>query len=137
MTARCSLDDFISNNKYEVRVSPFCRTVTFPGSSYRVPSGMLFDLLALEGKGFQLEAPSLREGVDISKSVGLAFILNSKGKRTGYHLSSRGGQNIDGKYFGYFLEDDIMIFGSQHQRFRRATDPKRTELYRKLQLPYV
>lgn len=139
MTARCSLDDFIRNNKYEVRVSLFSVTVHFSGVDYRVPAGRLFDLQALEGKGFQLESNSVREGTDISKSVGSAFILYREGKKTGYLLSAYGGQNSDGtkKYQGYYIEDEIGRFGNDQIRMKRMLDKRRRKLSSSLSLPYL
>ena len=139
MVTRCSLDDFIRNNRYEVRVSPFSATAHFPGGDYRVPAGRIFDLQALEGKGFQLETDSVREGTDISKGVGFAFILDHAGKKTGYLLSAYGGQDSDGtnQYHGYHIEDERGRFGNQQEGLKRMLNKKRQELSFRLPLPYL
>ncbi len=135
-SVRCSLDDFIEKNKYTVRVAPSSDAVEL-GTGYHVLPGLLFDLLALKGKEYQLEAPSVVEGTDISKSVGFAYILDECGNKTGYHLSSYCGQNPDGtgKYFGYFIEEDSFIESSLAERLKKTL--RGFKISRELPLPYV
>lgn len=139
MAVRCSLDDFLRYNKYQVRVSPYSLTVHFPGVGYHVPAGRIFDLQALEGKSFQLETDSVRAGTDISTGVGFAFILDRAGKKTGYLLGAYGGQNSDGtkQYHGYYIEDERGRFGNKQERMKRMLDKRRRELASCLPLPYL
>ncbi len=132
MAVRCSLDDFIRSNTHEVRVSPYSKSVKFPGIGYLVPPEALYDLSVLQGRGFQLEK-DVPKGTDISKDPGLAYILDKEGKPTGYRLCSSGGIGADGKvHTSYFLEDDIPLKGTRQERFRRHKQyMKRMDLRRR------
>ncbi len=61
-----------------------------------------FDLESLTGKGYLLEERNVHDWVDISTGIGLAYILNNDGSRTGYHLLSHGA----GEKFWYEIGDD-------------------------------
>ena len=118
MVARCSLDEFIERCPYEVGVQPLSKPIHFPTTGYRVPGGLLFDMRVLQGKGMQLEAPSTREGADISRDPGFAFILDSAGKKTGYHLTAHGSQHLDGtgKRHYYTIADDDFLTENLERR---------------------
>ena len=124
MPARCSLDAFISRCPYEIGVEPLSKPVHFPMTGYRVPGGVLFDIRILQGKSLQLEAPSTREGADISRDPGFAFILDLQGNKTGYHLTAHGGQGLDGngKYHYYTIADDGFLREGLERRCRQEAN---------------
>lgn len=122
MNARCSLDDFIRNNTHPVLVDEFSRPVKFQGVNYVVPPGALFDLRVLYGHGFQLESKNMREGTDLTKGVGLAYILDQEGKSTGYALGSQSSYDPAGKLKRreYKIEDvDVLHRGIHAPDFVR------------------
>jgi len=103
--ARCSWDDFIKCNQYEVRVSPFSPTIIIPEKEYKVPAGRPFDLRSWEGKGYIIEDISLPREYDFQKGIGFARILDHQGDETKYTLTALGTMLPDGtkKRLQYFI----------------------------------
>lgn len=146
MAARCSLDDFIRNNTYSVKVGYFSQPVHFPKLDYLVPPGALFDLTVLYGLGYQLESRNVRAGTDISKGLGTGSLLDRKGKDTGYCLSSSGhgltspdGSWSDEWHTEYFINDKGSFRGVEardfESRFRRMKLVQERERKLRLTLP--
>jgi hypothetical protein len=104
MVKRCTLDDFIGNNKHPVKVGKFSHAVRLRGMKEYVHPTEPFNLELLAGKGYLLEARNVHDWVDISEGIGLAYILKNDGSSTGYHLLSHGA----GEEFWYEIEDDSL-----------------------------
>jgi hypothetical protein len=104
MVKRCTLDDFVKKNKYPVTVGKFSHSVRLKGMKEYAHPTEPFNLELLTGKGYLLEARNVHDWVDISEGIGLAYILQSDGSSTGYHLLSHGA----GKEFWYEIEDDLL-----------------------------
>ena len=102
MNKRCTLDDFIKNNKHSVIVGKFSHSVRLKGMKEYAHPTEPFNLELLARKGYLLEARNVLEWVDISTGIGLAYILHSDGNKTGYHLLSHGA----GEKFWYEIQDD-------------------------------
>ncbi len=100
---RCSLDDFLENNKQEIRIhSP--EEVFFVREGKRVSLTKRKDLASLKGQGFLLESPYMKNGSNISRGFGCAYILDSEGNKTGYWLINHGLRNASGYRSWYQLE---------------------------------
>jgi|SRR3989338_4418038 len=80
-TVRCTLDDFIANNKQEVKLDG--------------PDGLPYDLRILVGRGFQLESTNTPEGTDLSKDISIARLLNKDGTWTGYTFIAYGSRDVN------------------------------------------
>ncbi len=103
--SRCSLDEFLENNKQEIRIhSP--EEVFFVREGKRISLTKGEDLALLKDLGFILESLFMKKDENLSKGFGWAYLLDSEGRRTGYQLISHGAEEKGNYASWYQLEPD-------------------------------